>query len=236
SVKDTLDGVTTTLDSNLCASHTFTPVVNFPVQQGCKDHNNTATETPADVGLPESASATVTVCGPTGHTMGFWQNKNGQAIITGGTSTAGVCNSGTWLRSYNPFKDLSATASCAQVGTYVFNVIKLATCGLKDKTCNPMLKAQMLATALGVFFSNPALGGNQIGSPAPLGAMVVNLAAGGWKPAFGGANSMSVANMLAFAASQSNSGGSSWYGQVKATQVLASNAFDAINNSIAPVI
>jgi hypothetical protein len=37
------------------------------------------------------------VCGPakTGAlTMGFWQNKNGQGIITGGASTDGVCNSG----------------------------------------------------------------------------------------------------------------------------------------------
>jgi hypothetical protein len=39
--------------------------------------------------------------------------------------------------------------------------------------------------------------------------------------------------MLAYAGSQSNSGGSAWYGQVKATQVLAKDAFDAINNDVA---
>ena len=39
--------------------------------------------------------------------------------------------------------------------------------------------------------------------------------------------------MLAYAASQSNSGGSTWYGNVKATQELAKNAFDAINNQLA---
>ena len=39
-------------------------------------------------------------------------------------------------------------------------------------------------------------------------------------PAFGGASSMTVSQMLAYAASQSNVGGSMWYGNVKATQVL----------------
>jgi len=39
--------------------------------------------------------------------------------------------------------------------------------------------------------------------------------------------------ILAYAASQSNSGGSSWYGQVKATQELAKDTFDAVNNQLA---
>ncbi len=36
--------------------------------------------------------------------------------------------------------------------------------------------------------------------------------------------------MLTYAASQSNAGGSSWYANVKTTQELAKDAFDAINN------
>jgi hypothetical protein len=48
--------------------------------------------------------------------------------------------------------------------------------------------------------------------------------------AFGGATCMSVSSMLTYAASQSNSGGSTWYGNVKATQGLAKDAFDAFNN------
>jgi hypothetical protein len=40
-------------------------------------------------------------------TIGFWQNKNGQGILKAGASTAGVCNSGTWLRQYAPFQDLN---------------------------------------------------------------------------------------------------------------------------------
>src|SRR5205085_9824400 len=73
-------------------------------------------------GLSASTSATVCNTGTGALTMGFWQNKNGQGIITGGVSTGGVCNSGTFLRSFAPFQDLSATATCAQVGSYVTNI------------------------------------------------------------------------------------------------------------------
>jgi hypothetical protein len=51
--------------------------------------------------------------------------------------------------------------------------------------------------------------------------------------AFGGAASLTVAQILAYSASQSNVGGSFWYSQVKATQQLAKDAFDAINNQVA---
>jgi hypothetical protein len=191
------------------------------------------------------------VCGPakTGAlTIGFWQNKNGQAIITGQAKT-GVCPSATWLRQFAPFQDLSPTATCAQTGTYITNVIKAASSA--GTTMNPMLKAQMLATALDVYFSSPALGGNKIAAPSAIGGVAIDLtkickmidASGGTatcggvyqnvSAAFGGATSLTVSQMLAYAASQSNTGGSAWYGQVKATQELAKNAFDAINNQVA---
>jgi len=38
---------------------------------------------------------------------------------------------------------------------------------------------------------------------------------------------------MAYAASQSNVGGSTWYGNVKNTQFLAKDTFDAINNQLA---
>ena len=182
-------------------------------------------------------------------TIGYWQNKNGQAIITGGASTSRKCNSGTWLRQYAPFQDLSATANCRGSRAYVTNIIKAANAS--GASMNAMLKAQMLATALDVYFSNPALGGNKIGAPVPIGGVSIDLTtickmidgSGGTatcsgtyqnvSSAFGGATSLTVSQMLSYAATQSNVGGSMWYGNVKATQELAKNAFDAINNQVA---
>ena len=219
---------------------TFTYARTVPVLPGCVSYDNTATFTTNDTGATGSASQTVTVCGPlqTGaKTIGFWQNKNGQAIITGGSSTAGVCNSGTWLRQYAPFQDLSATAKCSAVGTYVTNVIKAANAS--GSSMNAMLKAQMLATALDVYFSDGALGGNKIGAPGPIGGVSVDLtlictdltctAFEDSSSVFGG-SPKTVLEMLAYAATQSNVGGTTWYGNVKATQELAKDAFDAINN------
>ena len=175
-------------------------------------------------------------------TIGFWQNKNGQGIISGQAAT-GVCPSATWLRQYAPFQDLSATATCAGVATYVYNVIKGARATAAARL-NAMLKAQMLATALDVYFSDPALGGNKIDAAAPIGAVTIDLTKicvdiptcssfVDVSSAFGGATSLTVPRCSPTPASQSNAGGSTWYGKVKATQVLAKDAFDAINNQVA---
>ena len=48
--------------------------------------------------------------------------------------------------------------------------------------------------------------------------------------AFGGAASLTVSQILAYAAGQSNVGGGSWYGNVKANQVMAKDAFQALSN------
>jgi hypothetical protein len=216
--------------------------VNVPINT-CVFYDNTATFTTNTTGATGSASQKVEVCGPVtgGLTIGFWQNKNGQGIITSGASLSGVCKSGTWLRQYAPFQDLSATATCTQVATYVTNVIKAANAS--GAAMNAMLKAQMLATALDVYFSDPALGGNKINAPAPLGGVKtdltqVNAPPGSAsyvnaRPAFNNVSCQTVLADLAYAASQSNAGGSAWYGQVKATQELAKDTFDAINNQVA---
>jgi hypothetical protein len=156
----------------------YSKTVNVP-RYNCETYNNEAefkTNTTATTG---SAKQSVEVCGParTGAlTMGFWQNKNGQAIITGGASTSGVCNSGKWLRQFNPFKDLASGASCKLVAEYVTKVIKAATCsGPSSAPCNTMLKAQDLATSLDVYFSDASLGGNKIGAPAAIGGVKVDL-------------------------------------------------------------
>jgi len=244
-VQDTFNGTTTTLgttpaatDTQPFTSETFTYARSIVVPAfGCLSYLNTA-----KIGQTgQSASQTVTVCGPVNSgalSKGFWQNKNGQGIITGGayTGTGKVANSGTWLRQFLPFQDLSATATLAQVATYVNNVINGATAA--GATMNPMLKAQMLATALDVYFSDPALGGNKITAPAPLGGVCIDLTKidspyENVSSAFGNATGLTVSQMLAYAAGKSNVGGSTWYGNVKATQGLAKDAFDAIDNELA---
>src|SRR5207248_6879680 len=226
---------------------TYSRALNVPTSN-CLKYMNTA----AIVETAQSASQTIEVCGPkaTGAlAIGFWQNKNGQATISGGSSTGGVCDSGTWLRQYAPFQDLSAAASCAQVSTYVRNAIKAASSS--GASMNPMLKGQVLATALDVYFSDPSLGGDKIGAPAPIGAVGINLTkvcttidssngsstCGGTfedaSSAFGGATTLTVSQLLAYAASQSSAGGSTWYGNVKSVQQLAKDVFDAIDNELA---
>ena len=232
-VSDVLDGTSVPLSPDqVCETTQITATAYFDVpKSGCVDHSNTATETPADEGDAKSDSASVRICGPVGGegTMGFWQNKNGQALIKAGSSTAGVCNSGTYLRTYAPFQDLSATATCNQVATYVTNVIKAANAS--GASMNAMLKAQTLSTALDVSFNK--VPGNVLMDLTKVNKPIGSANYENVTAAFGGASSMTVSQMLTYAASKSNAGGSVWYGQVKATQELAKDAFDAINNGVA---
>ena len=231
--------------SYAAATRTFTFTYNRSVaapSHGCVTKNNTASFVTNDSSSTDPTtgdnSASVSVCRlASGLTIGYWQNKNGQGRISGSASTAGVCNLTASLRQYAPFQDLSATSSCSAVATYVYNVIKAASSA--GTSMNPMLKAQMLATALNVYFG--VTNGNDVidltkickmidgsGGTATCSGSYQNVSA-----AFGGATQLTVLQILAYAASQSNVGGSAWYGQVKATQELAKNTFDAINNSVA---
>ncbi len=241
-VTDKFNGSTTTLGTVTATTYmpyaaktfNYSRTVSIP-SYACKSYANTA----KIVETGQSAGKTITVCGPINlgaKSKGFWQNKNGQNIIKQTASISGVCKLTPWLRTYAPFQDLSATASCTAAATYVYNIIKAADAS--GASMNAMLKAQMLAAALDVYYSDPALGGNKIGAPAPIGGVTVDLtlikAGGGYQnvsDAFGGAASMTISQMLNHAAGQSNAGGSVWYGNVKSTQELAKNAFDAIDNN-----
>lgn len=132
----------------------------------CTSYNNTAQIT----GGSSSGQVTVTVCntGTGALTMGFWKNTNGAKIISAGGTTGGVCNSATWLHQFNPYQDVPLS-SCKNVASYVATTIGGATCS-SGGTCNTMLRAQMLSTALDVYFSTPGLGGNQIGAYNGLGS------------------------------------------------------------------
>jgi len=202
------------------------------VPNQCVTYPNTAA-----TGTGQTSNASVTVCGPVagGLTMGFWQNKNGQGIITGGSSVSGVCASGTWLRQYAPFQDLSATATCTQTASYVYNVVKAANAS--GSSMNAMLKAQMLATALDVYFGGGP-GGTKISTPdGPIGSISIHLTDIGGSEntsaAFGGNTCMTVSALLNWQNTVSNVGGTTWYANNKATQGLAKDTFDGINNQIA---
>ncbi len=145
-------------------------------------------------------------------------------------------------RAEQPLDDFDAYITCNQVASCVYNTIKVATAS--GASMNAMLKAQMLATALDVYFSASLLGGNKIDAPSPIGGVTFDLTTicanasscstfEDASSAFGGATSLTVMQMLTYAASQSNAGGSVWYANVKSTQELAKDAFDAINNQVA---
>ncbi len=223
-VTDTFKGATTVLGTVTYpgpATYTYSRTVVAPAGC-CVTYINTARI--SETG--QSATASVQICpsAATGaHTIGFWRNKNGQDII-GAANQAQLLS---FLKSYAPFSDASAPLK-----TYATKVIDAASAS--GTAMNPMLKAQMLATALDVFFSNPALGGNKLNAPAPIGGVSIDLTrippSGNTSSAFGGATRMTVLQILAYAAGKSNAGGSVWYGNVKPTQELAKNVFDAINN------
>jgi hypothetical protein len=250
----TATGVTASTTGNT-TSFAYSRTVPVPAHD-CVNYSNIAEVTTNTTSTStNSNTVTVTVCGPakTGAlTMGFWQNKNGQGII----SAANQSKLSTWLKTYHPFSDAPATG----VAGYVTTVIKAASCTSTAKTCNAMLKAQMLSTALDVYFSDPALGVNKIGAFNGLGATQpligsVNIdltkicamidGSGGAascsgafenvSSAFGGATSMTVSAMLTYqnTSDPAVDHGAFWYAQVKATQVLAKDAFDAINNGVA---
>jgi hypothetical protein len=253
----TLEG---TLPSGEISANTeFEYAYRVKVPYGCLKLDNTAsftvTDKDSDTDDMGSSAVTAKVCrvpASTGAlTMGFWQNKNGQAIVSG----ANQGNLGTWLRTFHPFSDAPSTG----LASYVAGIIKVATCSSTTKTCNTMLRAQMLATALDVYFSDPGLGGNKIGAfnglgsnQKPIGGVTIDLTqicqmsdgstssscSGTYEnvsSAFGGATSMMVLGMLSYQNTSDplTDAGAKWYLQFKPTQVLAKDAFDAINNGVA---
>jgi hypothetical protein len=138
---------------------TYSRTVSVPAN-GCQSYPNTATFTTNDTLATDSASKTVTVCGPvrTGAlTIGFWKNTNGASLIQSYCAPAGKTSLAAYLSGLGagsgPFSD-AAGKSCTTLVTYVNTILKGATA----TNMNVMLKAQMLATALDVYFSSSSLG------------------------------------------------------------------------------
>jgi hypothetical protein len=228
-------GSLTATDATPYTSATFTYPRTIAIPQyGCLDYNNTATI----VQTGQTASAKVTVCGPinTGaRTMGFWQGPNGQNVITTSGPSSGTCAITSSLRTYTIFSDLSATASCSQVAAYVNNTIKSANAG--NATMTAMLKGQMLATALDVYFTGPGWTSGNAGRFLPnskLGDILIDLTrickvgntsvCNNASTLFG-ATSLKVSDILTRVSAN-------YTGWSRSQQELAKDVFDAINNQI----
>jgi hypothetical protein len=160
-------------------SFTYSRTVTVP-QFGCQSYDNTATFTTNDKGVTGSDSKTVKACGPakTGAlTMGFWKGPNGNSLIQT------YCGSlASYLSGLGPFADASGK-SCGQLVTYVNGILTKASA----TNMNTMLKAQMLTTALDVYFSGPGWTSTAVGKTKPpsvffaasssLGSFVMDLTA-----------------------------------------------------------
>ncbi len=153
-VTDSFDGTLGTVCVGDANPTSFTYSRTIPVPQfGCLPYNNTATFTTNTTGTTGPASQTVTVCGPaaTGAlTIGFWKGPNGQNLITTYCQSGAL---GTYLRGLGsgsgPFSN--APSTCSSLATYVSGILS----GASATNMNNMLKAQMLGTALDVWFSGP---------------------------------------------------------------------------------
>lgn len=208
-------GTVTASDSQPFTSKTFTYSKAFaPPSSGCATVNNTATITETG----QQAKFAVQNCNSGALTMGYWHNQNGQAIINAASQPALQ----TWLKSFGPVFSDAPGSNIAGYFNTVFNAANASGTGA------PMLKAQMLATALDVYFSDPSLGGNKIGAPNPIGGLTVNISS--WSAAFGGAAKMTVTQMLQYAGGQATTAGASFYNGNKTTTTTAITAFNAVNN------
>jgi hypothetical protein len=207
-------------------TYSYTRTIAATANQ-CVSYGNTATTTEGTSGQTSTASRSVTVCGRNtgGLTIGYWQNKNGQAQITGGGAALK-----TYVMGFAPFQDIGTTQT---VAAYATNVIKAANAS--GASMNAMLKAQMLSTALSAYFT-PSLGTKNIDLTNVCKNIALCTISENTSSSFNGATSSTVNALLAYAASRSNVGGTSWYGQLKSglnSQELAKDTFDAINNNVA---
>src|SRR5205807_2609705 len=103
----------------------------------------------------------------------YWVSADAQGIIQRGASELDstgklMCSAGIYLRRYAPFADLTTSdcGSCATVAKYTSTVLAASA-----YSTAAMLKAQMLATALSVFFYR------EIGAQLPIGSQNIDLTA-----------------------------------------------------------
>jgi hypothetical protein len=185
-----------------------------------------------------TATATVTSLGQGVTTgmmggIGFWHNKNGQALIdsfNGGPSAKAL---GNWLATCFPnLYGASAGANClagksnAQVAAYYLTLFGMG---------GPNVQAQVLAVALNVYATTSSLGGNAgvaYGfkvSAAGLGARSYNVGIDG--AAFGVANNTTLNVYELLVAVNKPAKGDVLYGGNATLQAQCADLFDALNQA-----
>jgi hypothetical protein len=185
-----------------------------------------------------SSTATVTSQGGTGVQsgqtagIGFWHNKNGQALINsfnGGGKSAALA---TWLAA--TFPNLYGSGSTnnltgksnAQVAAFYQSLFALS---------GPRVDAEVLATALNVYATTTSLGGNagaaygfKVSAPG-LGAATFNVGADGAAVGVANNSTLTVSAMLA-AVNQRAVNGVLYNGD-STLRSQATDLFDALNNA-----
>ena len=137
-------------------------------RNACRTYGNRATFTANDSGATNYADASVTVCGPitNGFTLGFWWNKNGEAVLCSATPS----NDPAWRNLLNSLNlktktggsfTISTTASCKNA----YAPFRTFLLGGDAVNMSYMLSVQLSATALDVAFKG-MLGSACVAHPA----------------------------------------------------------------------
>jgi hypothetical protein len=232
-----LSGTGTTISDTTVWNYTINWFNNL-----CVDHTNTATMSTTDsvqpTGWPRTAQWTVTFCGPNagGLTQGWWQNKNGQALLKANTSSACTTLNG-YVGGNNTLADLinvdsggnsskqyvngdctntSAFSYLPKFDLFVFNLANSSGTGW------PMLLSQWLTTTLDTASYPNTI---KAGGPSLTGAAKIYNPDG----LLGLPTCTTIHDLLAGAVTQFSS-----YKNTKSTVTALSSMFDRINNNIQP--
>jgi hypothetical protein len=226
---------TATLLGTTSTTHTYSGVTcTFTIPSGSclANASNTASIYAAGANIAntdpiDTVTVPVSVCGNgNGFTMGYWQNKNGQALIK--ANVAGLCSYlfgyPTTSSSGGPFNNVWASGpakptsgNCTSNGvlaTWVTNVIKAANASM---TGAPMFEGQFLATALDAYFSSALAGTHVLVSSTVASALGES------------GTCLTVGTLLA----DGNSHYSSLASGSKTTFMAVKDVYDRINNGVA---
>jgi len=165
-------------------------------------------------------------------TIGFWHNKNGQALIKAMNGSVNSTALGNWLAASFPNMYGSGTGANNMSGKT--NAQVAASFLTKFNVTGQKLDAQVMAVALALYSTNSTLAGGSYAagygfavSSGGIGGRTFNIGSSG--AAFGVSNNTnrSITNILK-AANQRAVGGSLWNGDTT-LRTQANSVFDGIN-------